>query len=402
MKNLLRLGQIAFTSMILLAASAHSHAQTFYSLASFMLAEGNDSFYYGSDSLVQGTDGNLYGVGGGGGTAGYGTVYKVSLDGVVTVLHSFDKADGAYPYAGLVQGANGNFYGSTVQGGAHGYGTVFEITPSGTLTTIHSFQSSEAAQVESTFIPGPNGNFYGIANSGGSHSEGSIFSVTPSGKVTVIYNFCNQPSCADGAYPQAGLFRASNGNFYGTTASGGTYQSGTVFEMTPRGQLTTLHNFCTHPNCTDGYYPYGTLIQGANGRLYGTTNLGGNGGGIIYSISLTGQFQILYDFCPENCNDGWNPFSGLLLASDGNFYSSTGAGGANRWGTAFQLTPAGRLTTLYSFCSDYVDEQCLDGGDSFSGLIQASDGNLYGTTYVGGANGDGTIYRISGITPALH
>lgn len=260
-------------------------------------------------ALVQGSDGNFYGTTEAGGLGlGYGTVFKISPSGAFTNVYQFcsqkNCTDGASPYAALVQGADGNFYGTTEGGGAdNNDGTVFEITPSGTLTTLHSFVGTDGAHPEAALLQGADGNFYGTTTAGGSSEKscksatgcGTVFKITPSGSFTSLYSFCQQGGayvCPDGDEPNATLVQGSDGNFYGTTESGGDhggsiYGAGTIFKITPSGTLTTLYSFCAQSDCTDGSEPYAGLIQGANGALYGTTYAGGQtNDGTVFELAL--------------------------------------------------------------------------------------------------------------------
>jgi uncharacterized repeat protein (TIGR03803 family) len=184
---------------------------------------------------------------------------------------------------------------------------------------------------------------------------------------------------------------------------------GTIFEITPSRQFTTLYSFCSQPNCADGQSPYASLVQASNGNIYGTTVYGGAssycadqsiGCGTIFEITPAGKFTTLYSFCHQaNCADGFYPFSGLIQASNGNLYGTTQQGGTTGGGgTVFEITTSGKLTTLYRFCAQ---TGCADGEGPSSGLVQGSNGNLYGTTSEGGANCYpifcGTAYEI---TPA--
>jgi uncharacterized repeat protein (TIGR03803 family) len=240
---------------------------------------------------------------------------------------------------------------------------------------------------------------------------------------TPLYSFCSSgafPDCLDGEIVSyfggvGALIQAINGDFYGTTALGGTgggdfggggYGGGTVFRITPSGKLTTLYSFCSQggSNCPDGELPISSLVVAASGDLYGTTSGGGTGGdGTAFKITPSGNLTTVYTFCSQtdsqgNCLDGSGP-SGLIQATDGNLYGTAG-GGANGGGTVFRLTLDGKLTTLYSFCSQMdLQGYCLDG-DGPSALIEASDGNFYGTTRGGGANAspsqiDGTVFKIT-------
>jgi uncharacterized repeat protein (TIGR03803 family) len=318
-----------------------------------------------------------------------------------TTLVNFAGADGAVPLAALIEGTDGNFYGTTSAGGAYSSGTVFKMTSAGTLTTLYSFCSlpncTDGSGPAGGLVQASDGNFYGT-------TLGTVFRITPEGALTTIYTFCSQPGCADGYDPEAALVQATDGNFYGTTNQGGTTGGGTAFKITPEGALTTLYSFCASGQypCPDGLDPYGGLVQGTDGDFYGTTEWGGlNWVGSVFKITLSGTLTTLHNF--GQGGDGARPFAGLIQASDGNFYGTTVAGG----GTVFKITSSGALTTIYTFCSL---PNCADGGGPFTALVQATDGNFYGTTYGGGQYQDcygddcGTVFRVtpSGTLTTLH
>jgi len=308
------------------------------------------------------------------------------------VLFSFDGMNGAYPDTGLIQATNGNFYGVTYGGGAPSGGTVFEITPGGVMTVLYSFCSQPSCSDSSGplggLIQATDGNFYGTTWGGGSASNcgsplgcGTIFRITSGGVLTSLYSFCSQPDCADGADPTS-LIQATDGNLYGiTTYAGGAHDSGTVFQMTLAGTLTTLHRF----HGVDGATP-GALIQATDGNLYGVaTTSGTNGHGTVFRITPGGSLTTVYSFCAQTkCADGADP-SSLIQARDGNLYGTTTGGGTLNHGTVYQITQ-GALTTLHSF----VGSQ----GVGPEALMQAADGNFYGMTARGGPTGDGTIFEI--------
>lgn len=325
-----------------------------------------------------------------------------------TTLFSFDGTNGDQAFAPLAEGFDGNLYGTTSSGGvntgcgdAHGCGTVFEITPAGGLTTLYNFCSqpncADGYTSDSALVQATSGNLYGTTYVGGANKSGTVFEMTPAGELTTLYAFCSRANCTDGNEPSGGLVQASNGNFYGTTAIGGYHNSGTVYEITPEGKLKTLHVFCTQSGCPDGNLPSGALVQAANGNFYGTTTYGGanngcNGScGTVFEITPTGALTTLYSFCSRsNCADGYGPLAGLIQAADGNFYGTTYYGGANvgscfgfGCGTVFEITPTGTLTTLYSFCPQ---SNCMDGSYPYGGVVQASNGNFYGTTVAGGSS----------------
>jgi uncharacterized repeat protein (TIGR03803 family) len=260
-----------------------------------------------------------------------------------------------------------------------------------TFTTLFSFDGTNGTQPVASLIQGFDGSFYGTTASGGTNNDGTVFSVSPGGAVTTLYNFCDRPSCADGSEPIGGLVQASDGNFYGTTYQGGFHDRGTVFRLAPSGALTTLHSF----GRVNGASPLAALIQGVDGDLYGTTYEDGAKGnfGTIFKISLNGKLTTLYSF---DKTDGANPLGVLVQAVDGNLYGTTANGGTQNLGTVFKITPSGTLTTLWNFD--------LTHGAYPEGLVQALDGHLYGITELGGDSNRGTVFKIStaGTLMTLH
>lgn len=393
----------------------NSSAQTLTTLVSFDERNGAQP----QSSVIQGPDGNFYGTTYAGGacntgSGGCGTVFKITPNGSLTTLYNFcsraNCVDGIYPEAGLVQGLDGNFYGTTYAGGlcdtfSGGCGTIFRITPSGTLTTIYSFcsqpQCADGAFPAAGLTRGSDGNLYGTTAAGGSSTAcfegcGTAFKITISGTLNTLYSFCTQTNCADGRSPRAGLVQGSDGSFYGTTSAG---VHGTVFKMTSSGTLTTLHSF---NGSGDGSAPVATLVQATNGNLYGTTSTGGSGSaGTLFSITPSGMLTTLHDFCSQSgCADGSTPLAGLMQATDGNLYGTTSAGGSNSGGAVFTLTLNGVINTYYNFCSH---PNCTDGASPAATLLQATDGNFYGTTSAGGTNGghgDGTVFKLSAPDPS--
>jgi len=198
------------------------------------------------------------------------------------------------------------------------------------------------------------------------------------------------------------LVQATNGDLYGATGLGGAnctdYQGcGTIFKMTPSGTLTTLYSFCPQgpfPLCADGENPDVALVQATDGALYGTTGVGGDSdNGTVFRFTPGSGLTTLYSFCSlTSCADGQHPQASLVQATNGEFYGTTVQGGANGGGTIFQIKPSGALTTIYSFCSL---ANCADGGGAH-GLVQVTDGKLYGTTpYTNSVPGDGTVFSLS-------
>ena len=368
---------------------------SFTTLRSFDGTDGRLSFA----GLVQATNGNLYGTTYYGGTKDSGNVFEITPRGTLTTLYSLCSksgcTDGEYTYAVPIQGTDGNFYGTTYLGGSKELGTVFKVTPSGTQTTLHTFAGPDGSEPLAGLVQATNGSFYGTTNMGGAQGYGVIFKITPSGAFTTLHSFCSQSGCTDGENPYAALVQGIDGNLYGTTLGGGSSKGfGTVFKITPSGTLTTLHRFCTQSSCPDGKFPQTGLVQASNGNFYGTTISGGaSGGGTIFEITPTGKLTTLYNVCSQSgCPDGNYLYAGLIQATDGNLYGIMDVGGAHGTGTIFKITLTGTLTTLYNFCSQ---SGCPDGQYPSGALVQATDGNLYGTTADGGANGDGTVFRLS-------
>jgi len=362
--------------------------------------------------LIQGIDGNFYGTTTVGGIRGDGTVFKIGPSGTLTTLKSFCTisgcADGDIPYGGLVQTTDGDFYGTTWVGGAYGGGNVFKFTPGGAFTTLYSFCSLgepciDGLDLYDGLVQAIDGDFYGTTVGGGANgsNDGTVFKITASGTLTTLYSFCSQgayPYCLDGYFVVSGLVQAANGDFYGTTLYGGTADSGTLFKMKPSGALTTLYSFCSQTNCTDGAGPHGVLVQATDGDLYGTTEYGGaHGEGTVFRITPSGALATLYSFCSQGspCADGGRPEAGLIQATDGNFYGTTfGCTGCGaEVGSVFQITPAGVLTTLHIFCEQGAP--CTEPNSPAAPLLQATDGNFYGTSQLGGTNHEGAIFTLS-------
>jgi len=377
-------------ALLALAFSLTAGAQTFTNLANFDGTDGSNPFYL---PLVQAGDGNLYGTTQSGGAIGNGSIFRLTPSGTLTTLYSFCSvascADGAYPLGGLVLATDGKLYGTTSGGGTSSVGTFFKITTAGTLTTLHSFVSSEAALPESTLVLGSNGSFYGTSLEGGAANGGAVFKITPTGTVTTLYSFCSQTRCSDGADPAGGaLAVGSDGNFYGVTPFGGDSNNGTVFKVTPSGSFTKLHDFSS----SDGAQPWGALIQ-IGSVLFGTTAAGGSspacsgGCGTIFKVTSTGVVTTLHSFIST---DGESPVGGLIQATDGNLYGTTLLGGTGGDGTVFKSTLAGVVTPLHIFSG-------TDGEQPYDALVQHTNGSFYGATEGGGitscpAIGCGTLF----------
>ena len=279
-----------------------------------------------------------------------------------------------------MQDTNGNFYGTTQNGGAYSSGTIFRMIPSGRVTTIFSFDDSDTggSLPEAGLVQSLDGNLYGTTQNGGVNGFGTIFKTTTNGNLTTVYSFDG----GDGAFPDAPMIVATDGNMYGTTSSGGADGAGEVFQLSPGGALLQVGSF----NYTNGFNP-NKLLQGADGTFYGTTYGGGsNGDGVIFNLTTNGPVSPLYSFA--FFNGGFLPLGGLAQDADGTFYGTTFEGGAFGFGTVFSLSRSGAVTTVYSFTGGN------DGSHPSADLIQASDGNFYGTTSQAGAYNAGTVFRL--------
>jgi uncharacterized repeat protein (TIGR03803 family) len=335
------------------------------------------------------------------GTVGGGDVTSVSISCIsnTTIMYSFSFAAGGLPQGGLILASDGNFYGTLYEGGPDEYGGVFKMTPSGTESILYYFGNTPESDPMAGVVQGTDGNLYGTgyghySAAAGTELWGAVFQVTLGGSNTVLHTF---GAAGDGASPAAGLIQASDGNFYGTTYEGGSGGAGTVFKITSSGAETILYSFAGEP--TDGANPYGILIQGSDGNFYGTTGNGGaNNFGTVFRITPTGTETVLYSFAGGTL-DGKQPHAGLVQGIDGDFYGTTTSGGTSDAGTVFRVTPTGAETVLYSFAGG-----TSDGANPLAGLIQGGDGNFYGTTWLGGASGDGTVFKISpsGTETVLH
>lgn len=364
-------------------------------------------------ALVFDASGNLYGATSSGGVYG-GVAFMLSRNSagtwVETVLHNFGNAkdkDGTYPEANLVLDSSGNLYGITLEGGVHNQGTVYKLSPAAggkwTETILHSFSggtsvnTNDGAEPEAGLLFDSAGNLYGTTAAGGNYGQGTVFELSPvsgGGWIEkIIWSFGNG---TDGANPEGSLIFDSIGNLYGTTERGGAQNSGTVYELSEAAGTWTdalLHSFGSTPE--DGLTPLSTLAFDASGNLYGTTQSGGSGYGTVFELSPSGGGDwtetILHDFV--NGSDGSGPGSEqLVFDTAGNLYGTTSYGGSHTTGIVFELSPSlgGWMETVtHSFGG------VNDGEFPYAGVIPDSAGNLYGATFEGGSSGNGIVYEIT-------
>jgi uncharacterized repeat protein (TIGR03803 family) len=375
--------------------------------------KGRSSTNFG---VIRASDGNFYGITTFGGSANFGTIFKVTPTGTITALVNFTGPNGTYPLGALIQASDGNLYGTTSGGGgdANGhpfathYGTVFKVTLDGTLTTIFTFTYDAMADrfpngvsPQAALVQGTDGNLYGTTGGGGTDSsqtnndDGTIFKMSTTGTLLMVATV-HGSSVGEPQNPRAPLIQGSDGNFYGTSPNGGntTYGGGTVFRCTPGGVVTVLHSFSD----PEGRDPEGGVVQGSDGNFYGTTEAGGGSSsgslGVVYRVTPAGGFTVLHTFT-GTAPDGQQPFGEMILARDGNFYGTTSGGGAGGLGSIFQLTPAGVYTTVYSFPNNGTSGFGITGYQPKGTLLEGSDGNFYGTTTGGNASNGGTVFRLN-------
>ena len=354
------------------------------------------SFGTPAGGLSKDSDGNFYGVT----TEGDGVVFRITAAGVFTILHIFNDGtvpdDGKLPEAPPVQGSDGNFYGTTYTGGANNDGTVYRMTLEGAVTILYSFGGNDGANPSAALVQGKDGNFYGTTFAGGrttapGGSLGTVFQITPTGGLTMLHTFTADDGGGD---LQSALIQGNDGYFYGTTAGDGKNGSdGTIFQVASTGGFKILHTFAV----SDGEFPLASLVQGSDGAFYGTASDGGaDSNGTVFRITATGDFTVLYSFVGS---DGLYSTSGLVQSGDGTFYGLTKLGGDEDTGTFFKLVvstqpaffagevplgngvyflafPGGNYFGFYSFLSepgylyhfDLGYEYVIDAADGQSGV----------------------------------
>jgi uncharacterized repeat protein (TIGR03803 family) len=364
-----------------LATAAHAQFSVVYNFGSHSGDPQNPDF---SGIIAQGRDGNLYSTApqGGGCSNGGGAVFKITPAGALGVINC--SGGTSFSQSGLMLGSDGNFYGTapfnTLSGAGGGNGTIFKVTPSGSLTALHAFTGGADGKFPTAPpVQGIDGNFYGTTSQGNGNTVfGSVYKITPSLAFSVLHSFIDS---TDGAFPQAPLLQGTDGNFYGTTEAGDRNNGGTIFKITPFGMFTPLFDFAQSSPL--GSNPFVPLIQGSDGNFYGTTAHGGSDNqGIVFKITPGGTLSVLHNF--TGTGDGTQPVGGLVQATDGNLYGTTSmATGTSGCGTIFRISPNGaNFTTLHTFPADGSA-----GCRPHVTLVQHTNGVLYGDTHAGGKGG---------------
>jgi uncharacterized repeat protein (TIGR03803 family) len=333
--------------------------------------------------LVQGRNNKLYGVSQTGGAFDAGTVYEVGAGGSVRVLHTFSGGTEGEQPQGLAVDDRGNVYGVTIFGGTPecSCGTVFRISRDGSFQVLHRFTGDDGAQPSGHFVF-KDGVFYGTTQSGGANGVGAIFRMRRSGEVSVIHSFANLPDGFGPVFPSIGLSLGADGMLYGTTAPSSSYPEGIVYRSTTDGEVEILHVF----DGPSGSQPYSVPIQAADGNRYGTTAFGGEfGSGVLYRIDANGAFSVMLSF-PDRSTGPAYPYGKLVQGSNGSLYGTTAAGGAADNGTIYEIR-GGTLRTLYEFKGGF------EGDAGITGLTERSPDVFFGISPDGGSAALGSIYR---------
>lgn len=382
--------------IVLLVGMVSAQAQTFTVLYEFTGASDGAHPYRGS--LLVDNKGNVYGAASGGGNTacnpsfGCGVLFKINSKARESVLYTFNGSpDGAEPYVTAIANPAGGGYAIAEYGGTgpcvrglSGCGAIIKIDGTGKESVLYSFEGSpDGTYPQPGLVRDAAGNLYGTTELGGTFDDGTVFRIDPSGAETVLYSFAGS---SDGEWPTGGLVRDKKGNLYGTTELGGADNVGTVFMLDSAGQETVMHSFGAG---SDGAIPFAGLAHDAAGNLYGATQSGGaHNYGAVFTISrATGQESVLYSFAGAP-GDGSSPYATLVVDAKGNLYGTTWNGGANDDGTVFKLDPAGDETLLHSFAGS-------DGRQIYGGLVLDAAGNLYGTALLGGINDNGTVFKLT-------
>ncbi|HSC18180.1 MAG TPA: choice-of-anchor tandem repeat GloVer-containing protein [Rhizomicrobium sp.] len=386
-----------------LALSAPTNAGSFTLLHKF---RGGKDGMNPASALVADSQGNLYGTTESGGSKncgianGCGTVFRIAADGTMAILYAFTGGNDGWESDGVTFGPDGALYGTTWGGGTNicgdgwGCGTVYRLTTDGQKTILYNFAGgNDGAQPAGRVAFDKKGRLYGTTALGGAFGNGTVFAISPKGVETVLHAF---GADGDGSTPAANVVLDRDGNLYGTTVSGGTNFSGTVFKLAADGTESVLHSFGSQ---NDGFTAYSDLLIDRKGNLYGTTENGGSSGlGTVFRLTPSGQETVLHSFSGRSGQtiDGANPDGGVIVGANGDLYGATKSGGVDNLGAVYSLAPDGNLTVLHSFRGG------KDGSTPVATLGSDDLGTIYGTAYAGSVLkgscsrvGCGTVFRIS-------
>jgi uncharacterized repeat protein (TIGR03803 family) len=330
------------------------------------------------------SSGNLWGTTYAGGSNSEGTIYKVAAGtNTITTILNFNGTDGSAPWGDMIADSSGNIYGTTAGGGQYGDGTVYKIAAgTNSVTTVASFNGTDGANPADGLVLDSSGNLWGTTANNGANGDGTVYEIA-SGSSTI--SLVASFSSTTGTNSFGGLLVDSSGNVYGTTKLGGSGADGAVFEIpSGSGSINVLASFTS----SSGYEPYGGLVRDSSGNLYGTTITGGaNGDGTVFELVSGGN--TITPLASFNGTNGSGPRDALIMDSSGNLYGTTYGGGASSDGTAFEVAHgSGTITTLASFNG-------TNGNAPWGKLTMDSNGNLYGATWSGGTNSDGNVFELT-------
>ncbi|MBV9570436.1 MAG: hypothetical protein JO056_04255 [Alphaproteobacteria bacterium] len=428
------LRKILLVAAASLAGAAAAAAPQFKVLHAFCSEQNcTDGNWPYANRLTIDAAGNVYGITGYGGAAGWGSIFELHSNKDRTryrfeTLYSFctaDCSDGRFPVGKLVIDQAGDLYGTTATGEPVRSGHVFKLEKQKgggwSLKNLYDFCPSGADGCADGQTPGEFGltyaglekslpydgksPLYGATKWAGVHNGGTIFRLLPRKKapwkLDTIYSFCAQENCLDGYVPHAGLTLDSAGNIYGITTYGGPANTGLLYELSPAKsgwKQTVLYSFCSQQQCTDGSYPAAPVIIDGGGNLIGATAYGGaNGDGTLYKLvpkGLHSQHSLIYNFCSaDECADGGYPYGGLLRDTNGDIYGTAQYGdGEKASGVVYRFSD-GALTVLHQFCEE---ADCPDGKSPLGGLARDAEGRLFGMTNEAGSNGNGgTVFAVT-------
>jgi uncharacterized repeat protein (TIGR03803 family) len=344
--------------------------------------------------LVRHSDGNFYGTTVAGGAHGFGTVFRATPGGAVETLVSFSGPDGASPglapLGGLAMGPGGDLFGATSGGGSGGYGLVFKVSVAGAYSVVTEFTGISGAvkgSVPGTLVPHPDGYFYGTTQAGGGAGFGTVFRLSPLGSLTTLAEFTGTAGAFPGEQP-VGALAVKGSLLYGVTRGGGASGEGTLFRVDTSGAFASLHAF----DGEAGSRPAGGLLLHTDELLYGTTEFGGGSGfGVAFkaTVAAPSTFTVLHEFADPT---GSQPVGELLAGSDGALYGAAAAGGMIGWGALYRMTTAG----VYSVLEDLTGEDGVAAGSvPRAGFALGADGAFYGTASAGGAANLGVLFKVT-------